>query len=285
MPERFKANIYELEGDDEPHPLFEDAVAAVEALPKGQRLKGVNGVDRRLEHYEEHDGCLLLNFVTMRFPGPGKASRNRDVEQVGLQAGESFAHQTAMLYDAENGLVLLESGRPGMGPGAVGEYIGDMGAQGYRYKLTPRFDGAARSRALRAETIRLVEMRVALGADPGNLGDDLGNFAAFAHALGGDVLDIQIKVGRSGSMSLLRGMVHDLISRWLSDAEENGSIEKVRLKGRTDEDEPYELIDLIQHREARERLLEVDQNLRNVPHEERWEALLAIRRDFLRVSS
>jgi hypothetical protein len=281
MAERFRANLYELEdGDGAPHVDFEDAVARVVNLPLERRVFGVNGVDRRLEHSDIDQGCHLLNFVTLRYPGPGRAERDQAAARIGLAPGESYAHESSMLFDPDNALVMLESARPGMGPGAVGQYFGRLGAGGGRYKLTPMLDREARARALRKEDFRSLVMRVALGPG-GEFDDDLDNVTAVGHGLGGEFMDIEIRAApRRGN--LLRDAVAEFIQPLLRRAEE-GNIERLRLKGRASEDDPYEDIDLLQHREWREREMNVDPDGRNFRHEDRWQALLDIRRDFIRI--
>lgn len=53
------------------------------------------------------------------------------------------------------------------------------------------------------------------------------------------------------------------------------------LRGREHDDDQIEAIDLLQHREKRETMLQVDDQTRKVPHGERWDALLKMRQEFI----
>ena len=64
-------------------------------------------------------------------------------------------------------------------------------------------------------------------------------------------------------------------------SDDNNSITQLRVYGREHDDDELEIIDLIQHRERRERMLPVDDIERNIPYGERWNALLEVRQEFL----
>ena len=280
MPERFRANIFTIE-KDRSLPSFEEAIKVVVGMPQPQRNFAVNGMDRRLEHHQPKQGCHLLNFVTLRFMGPGRATPDQAVKPFRFGRGETFAYQSSMLHDPQHDLVLIESTRPGMGAGAVGRYFGHMGvAPGKSYKLRAVLDQEARNRALRNQEIRSVELGIEMG--PGGSRDSqLDSLTALSYALGGDYMDIVVTVApRSRGRSLVPNATRALIERLIPQVND-GTVDKLKLKGRLGDDDPLEVIDLLQHREWRERELDVDRRTRNIPHEKRWQTLLDIHRDYL----
>ena len=283
MPELFRANIYELEheGDDGVVVPLEQAARTASAADREAGTLQVNGSDRRLEHHREDDGLVFLNFATLRFPGPGRASRRRPIVRFELQEDERFAYQTAMLYDPGRGLAFLQSGRPGMAIGAVAKYLERFANHNTRYVFSPRLDEDARQRALRKEIVRTLEMRVAAGAvRAADRDQGLGFMAALVDELDAGFVNVEFSVGRQGRRTLSVERLMQIVRSALR-LSEDGGVTRLTLKGRVHEDDPLELIDLLQHRESRERELEVDGETRSIRHEARWDALRQIRRGFL----
>ena len=281
MSQRFRANIFEVEDTEESgRKPFDAALRVAASLPTPRPLLSFNDQDRRIEDFVERDGCCLVNFVTLRAPGPGKASRHTPTTSIGLTPQESFSHETAMLFDPDTQLVFLEGRRPGMGPGAVGQYVARFGdAHSDRYHLVPLLDEEARSRALRNNQIRSFEFKAAVGPDMG-MDDQLDSVTSFSNALGGRTVNIQITAARGRDSSLDTESVLS-IARNILRAPNRDRVERIRLKGRISEDDPLEVIDLIQQREFGERELEIDPDTRTIPIEARWDALMSIRRNFV----
>ncbi len=258
--QRFRANIYILGNEHEMELPFKDAIQLVADQPTTEsKVFAVNGMARRLEHHEVRQGIHLCNFNTFRYSGPGRAQSGHATRRFNLGPNESFSHESAMLYDPRSKLVFIESARIGMGSGAIGRYFGffahsDKG----QYKLTPVLDQQARTRALANRVFRSINMRVATGQG-GRMDDDLDNVTAVGHGIGGEFMELEIKVAPRASRwrSLDPRRVPDFLGQLLRRAEE-GSVDKLRLKGMSNEDDPIEEIDLLQHRESRERELDVN---------------------------
>ena len=125
-------------------------------------------------------------------------------------------------------------------------------------------------------------MRVALGPmTAADRDEDIGAIEALGDAFGAKFVDIEFKVGPERGRTLLLDRVSNLLSRAMQ-AHDEGRVTVLKLHGREHDDDPPELIDLLQHRERRERLLPVDADHRRVVHEIRWDTLKEIRQDFLR---
>ena len=129
MPDKeFKAGVHDVMVDSQPITLqsqdrFRAAILATAELDSGARWQQWTDKPRRLEAYRSHGTLHLMNFVTAEFAGPGRTGQSVPVSPIGLLDGEYFAHETAALYDPAQGILLLESGLGGMGPGAIKTYF------------------------------------------------------------------------------------------------------------------------------------------------------------------
>ena len=279
----FKVNIFDVDIGDGPigQLPFADAIERAWGHPFEERVRNVNLKDRRLDHLERDQECLLLNFITFDFPGPGRVRQPTPAAPIDLAGDEFFAHETAMLYDPEENLAFIEAMRGGVGPGAITDYLESFAGRA-AYRLVPRLDQGASARARRQQQFRKLVMRVAVGP-VGAVDHDLGIGAieAFGEGFGARFVDVEIKVGPERTRSLLPDSIRGFLPHALQ-AHEEGRVTTLKLEGREHDDDPPELIDLLQHREKRERKLPVDDRHRKVIHEVRWDALKEIHRDFLR---
>ena len=259
---------------------FDVAIGQACNIPRARREKPVNLKDRRLERYSLNGDIYLLNFTTFEYPGPGRVQGGAPATPVGLASNEFFANETAMLYDAERKLAFIESARGGMGAGAIAKYFAEFSGRGAAYDMMPMLDPDAAARARRCRQFRRVEMRVAPGPTSAlDRESGVGAIEAFGDGFGAEAIDVVLRVGRERSASLLLNRVQRLLNSLSGD--EAASIERLSVYGRENEDDPLEVIDLLQHREKRERMLPVDSTSRSVLHHRRWSALEGIRREFL----
>ncbi len=285
MPDKsFNVNIYDLDPPDPYGPAqtpFDTAIQGACAQPLGDRYLIVSEKGRRLEHHDRWEGYYLLNFVTFEFAGPGRSAPETQAVPMGLQPDESFAHETAVLYDPETMLVFAESARGGMGPGAIASYFGRFANRQTDYQLIPRLDDEAGKRARRHQTIRSMTMRVAIGpVTEKDREAGIGVIKSFGDDYGAELVDIEIKASRARGRTLSLGNIWRTANSILNSSDTN-NVAQLKIKGREHDDDPLETIDLLQHRERRERSLKVDDVSRKVPHELRWENLISIRQEFL----
>lgn len=283
MPEkRFRVNIYEVGFPDEASfgPPFSEAVDNAIAQPFALLYRDANEKGRRLEHSERRDGVYLLNFATFEFTGPGRSSPVTPVQPIDLDADEFFAHDTAMLYDPSEGLAFVESTQGGMGPGAIARYFEAFASERTKYQLLPRLDDEAAARARRHQTIRDLTIRVGMGpVTSADHAAGTGTLKAFGEGFGAGQIDISIKSLREKNHSLILDQVWETITSIIGSGGDH-TVTQLKVTGREHDDEGYEIIDLFQHREKRDRMLSVDPTARKVPHTERWDALLSIRQEF-----
>ena len=284
MPDkRFRVNIYDVgfpEGITSGIP-FSTAVDNAIAQSLEMRYQVANEKGRRLEHDGHRDGVYLLNFLTFEYAGPGRSRPVMPAELIDLDPDEYFTHDTAMLYDPETALAFVESTLGGMGPGAIASYFEGFAGEGTEYQLIPRLDDEAAARARRHRTIRNLSIRIGMGpVTDADRAADMGAIKAFGQEFDAGQIDISIKSLREKNHSLLPGRIWRAINAFL-DSGGDHTVTQLKVTGREHDDEGYEVIDLLQHREKRERMLSVDPTTRKVSHTVRWDALMSIRQGFL----
>ncbi len=288
MPTKpFKVNIYDVElpqseSAESGLTSFGVAIDGACGQPLDERYSDVNEKGRRLEHCDEREGCHLLNFVTFEFAGPGRSAPKTPAAPIDLDRDESFAHETAMLYDPEANLAFVESTQGGMGPGAIVSYFERFANRGTYYRLIPRLDDDAAARARRHQTIRSLIMRVNIGqVTEADRASGIGVIKSLGETYDAGYINIEVKTSPEERRKSLRvPSIWETINTIIGSNDAN-NVTQLKVSGRENDDEPLEIIDLIQHREKRERLLNVDGTSRKIPHEERWNALIDIRREFL----
>ena len=284
MPDkRFKVDIFEVEPD--PGPSLEDAIDRVIGTDLTRRTRVINRRTRRLEDEGYEGRNYLLNFTTFNFDGPGRVSQAQRAAAFRLRPDESFAVSTTMLYDSRNSLAFIEAMRGGMGPTSIAKYLASFMGPEVHYEMDPRLDANAAAKLRTAGQLRKIELRVATGP-VGRLDRDRGvgairAFGELGEEIGAGRISLTMDVGqRQRGAGLLLDPAKRLARSFMG--EDTRNVEQLRVYLKDDPDEPVEMIDLIQHRERRELLLPINLGSRQVEHETRWEALLDIRRDFLR---
>ena len=281
MPDKlFRVNIYEvaLENETPIGTLFSNAIQNARGQLREDRYKVVDGKGFRLEHSEPANGYYLLNYVAGSYSGPGRLRPDAEIAAFAMQQRDSFAYQTAVLYDPPTNLVFMESNQGGMGPGACARYMREFSGNS-KFVLLPRTDEDAHARANRQETTRKVMMRVSLGAFS-EADRELGVSAlgSLGERYGADFVNIELGVipVKGRTLQSIRQLIAGLTGN-----EPSQSVQKLLVYGKEHDDDKFELIDLYQHREKRQLTLPVDDNERNVPYRVRWNALIGIRQEYL----
>jgi len=155
--------------------------------------------------------------------------------------------------------LFLETERGGMAAGATAKYFAGFVGRSMAYGMIPVVDPDAAARARQCRQIQKVEIRVDLGlVGAPDRQAEWAPIVAFGEEFGAGVVDIAVNVGPDR----VGGLVLD------------------RVNARHNEDDPIELIDLLQHRERRECTLPVDPETRKIPIDARWAALRGIHADY-----
>ena len=289
MPTKlFRISIYDVAFDhagNEAQTTFQMAIDQTLAhLQRVDREKNAGSRLRRLDFHERRGNLYLLNFITFEYEGNGRVRRGQPVMPIAMNRDESFSAETAMLYDPDTGLAFLESSQGSMGAGTVARYFEEFANQGSTYTLVPRVDDNAAARARRKQIVRSLEMQVSMGpttAQDRAAGTDMAK--NIGNRFGADYTNFELKVGRRRDRSLDRGVVGEMVDIFFGITGGNRDIPgitRLRISGREHDNDPIEIIDLIQHREKRQIMLQIDDVSRKVPYRIRWDALANAHRLF-----
>ena len=294
MPtKQFKAIMYavnaaRLEGSGEPTAFQEAVTAACNTSTLPDREKVIADKRHRLnDEYREGD-VFFLNFVSFSYAGQGRVRQGLPQQPINMQDDESFDPETAILYDAQNALALVESATyaGGVGPGAIARYFQMFIQPGTYYTLLPLVDPDASTRARLKQQIGSLQMRLQLSQVTA-LDNQAGisPVKGFGNHLAGETIDIVVSAGRGKDKSLSIGAVLELVKALVGDGGDNGTpmpeLKRLKVSGRENTDEPAELIDLIQQRENSVRPLDIDPVTRKVTREARWNALRSMHLQYL----
>ena len=284
MPDQdFRVGIYRLslpDGSQRPMFPFSDSIKRAYNISLEDRLTNINGRDHRLEHFKSTDEYFLANFATLAYSGPGRTDQTTQVSPIELNPSESFAFETAMLYDETRNYAFIESSRNGVGAGAITLYFKAFALEATRHEFVAVLDEEASNRARSFKKISRLNMQVAIGPITAyDRAAGIGVLKGFGTDYGADVINVELAVSRPRQRSLVPGVVWRAIDAM--SPRENEDISALDLSGRESDDGKTELIDLLHHRQKRECTLEIDEESRNVPHRVRWDALEVMWRDFI----
>ena len=289
MPKkRFRVHIYDVLsqniGSTNPTTTFQDAIENARRQQSiVDREKVINGTVRRLETSTMKGHLYLMNFVSFKYTGHGQVRRGQPIHPTPIQRDESFAPETAMLYDPKANIAFLESSQSGMRSSSVVRYFEQFANRGDKYSMSPRADADASARARQHQIISRLKIRIGMGiitAADHEMG--LAPFKSFGNDLGAGYIDIDVVArrnrGRLGSM--IPDSVHAFFDRLIRGSSVAPAID-IEVTGRENDDSPVDVIDLIQNRERRVLELDVDSTTRNVPYQARWDALFDMHQMFM----
>ena len=165
MPTRpFKVNIYDVvvrDHDDITPEDFEDAIDLAYQHSITERRRPEPRRSFRLEDVSVTEDYYLLNFAALQYDGPGRADTLSPVSSIDLSPDESFAYETAMLYDIDDSILFVESHQTSMRSGAISRYFTHF-AESTIYGVYPRIDESVIRRARGFYEIRGVGLRAAI---------------------------------------------------------------------------------------------------------------------------
>ena len=226
-----------------------------------------------------------MNVVTLDYAGPSRTRRGRPIQPFNMRSDESFVSETALLYDPNRDLAIVEATQTGIGYSSLAAYFEKFAASRNPtvYEFVPRLDADAAARARRHQTIRNLRLRVALGqVTEADRAAGLGGVSALGAGYGAGYIDIEIKSQRPRKQTLDIGAVWDFLNPLIgNNTSMPSSIERLQLTGREDDNSRQEVIDLILHRERRETSLPIDSQTRKTLFSDRRDALCELYCEFL----
>lgn len=282
-----KIHAFKLHSEPDSAPL-EEVLEFIQSESKlDKRIRIVNRASLRVDSIECRDGLWYMNFVKFReSQGPGKGKKKAVTEGFDFKKGESFAEETAALYDPATGYMLVQYNHSGVRSASIAVYLSKYDEDAANiYDLNPKYDPDT-ERKLQQQAIK---KSLSFKIDVSKMtSDDLKNGVALSKAVefgsgcNAGVIDIEISAGsRKGR---LKGQINNLLDNLLSLARERPeAVKSVKIGGKESDDAAVEVLDLLAERLYVEYSdIKPGLDLR-LPLEDRWQGLLKARNRWKRI--
>lgn len=275
----FKIHLYKLdsaEGSDS----LEDMLQMIDGHPLENRVRKSGYQPYRLEEVivpTDAEPYWLVDFTKMRHDGgPGKASKATPVESFDMAGGFGFAEETAMLYDAKAGFIVMQYNHHGPRAQSISEYLSIYDPnQANSYEFMLQLNPSAQARLNNKKFFTRLKIRIA----PSKLSQayreaNVGLVTALesqTKLAGGDVVFVDVGLDRENKGSL---KLKNLLPAFLKMANhEPEAVSSLKISGRDEPDFPIDIVDLIGERlQSVIKSMPLDDGLR-YPKAERYKAL------------
>lgn len=242
-------------------------------------MRKVGSLPYRLESAIEptdSDPFWLIDFTKIRYDGgPGKAKQASPVESFDMGGGYGFAEETAVLYDATNGWLVVQYNHHGPRAQAIGDYFSIYDSENLNfYELLLQLNQSAQARLSKKKIFTKLQIHVA----PSRLSPAfrkanvslVSSLESQNKEFGGDFVMVEIGLDRDSNKSL---NIKKWLPSFLKMANEEESVSTLRIYGRDDADSTIDPVDLISERlEIVRHSLPLDAGLR-YPQKDRFAAL------------
>lgn len=140
---------------------LEVTLASLQALPLSGRVFTINNVEHRVDDLQ-HDpltGFWFFNIVKKRSGhGPGKYAAVQPVQGFSFAPGESFAEDTAALYDPATRDMYIQYNHIGVRHTGIATYFSKAAGTEPYYRILPKLERDAERRLQTQEVTRRVEL-------------------------------------------------------------------------------------------------------------------------------
>jgi hypothetical protein len=277
-----KIHAYKVDTQDGSAPL-EDVLALVEQQADlRERIRLIRNSEVRVEAVEKRDDVWFMDFVRIRMDhGPGRVSRDAEVEGFDLDDDEGFGEETAALFDPGTGYILIQYNHSGVRAASIADYLcafNEVANNLYTFK--PKYDENVERKLLKQGITRKLAFTLdvsKLSAQDRLRGAALSDAINYGRGSGADKIKIEISVGgdrNRGLADTVKGAITSLRNIMGLNPE---AVTKLEVTGKEDRDALTEVLDLIEQRLSVEISdLQVGPD-RRYPRDARWSALLKAR--------
>jgi hypothetical protein len=253
----------------------------IHALPLEDRNREYGEDPLRLEELQldAGKGHLFCDFLKIRTGhGPGRAAKNKAVEEFDLKKDEGFGEDTGLFYDFRSQIAIVQYNHYGPRIAAVAEYLSLFDhANVMTFEFTPRYQEDVLERLESKEILRRFEMTVdarLLNENDFRKGMALKEAASLSEEYGSDYVSISLRVEKRTD-SMRRKLVH--LGQWVVDRTNNteealNPFKACEVAGKDDEAAPMELLDLVAQRVSDKQAVTLGSG-RRYTRESRWAAL------------
>lgn len=269
--------------------LLENLLSQIEGeVNLRDRIRFIGQTELRVEALEQRDQIWLLDFVRIRTDhGPGRVSRDSEVEGFDFDDEEGFGEETSALYDPATGYILVQYNHFGVRAGIIADYLSAFdGSTTNLYTFKPKYDEDVERKLLDQDITRKVSFTIDISRmsdQDRQRGRALSEAITYGREVGADKVKVEISVSGEKSKGLAN-KARDGISALRGIIGQNPeAVTRLEVSGRENRDSITETLDLIGHRLSVEfNDLQVGADLR-YPREERWQALIRAKNGWSRI--
>lgn len=253
-----------------------------------KRIRLINRAELRVDSIELRDGVWLLDFVKFRqTQGPGRGKKKAKTEGFDFKRGESFAEETAALYDPATNYILIQYNHSGVRAGSIAQYLSDYdGTSANIYSLDPKYDPDTERKLQQKAIKKSLSFRIDVTQMSAQ---DLKNGVALEKAIGfgrdcsAGQITVELSAGGARDNGL-KGKVNATLKALRSLAGDNpAAVQSVKIGGKASEDDAVEVLDLLTERLHVELTdIKPGPDLR-LPLDDRWKGILRARNSWKKV--
>lgn len=275
--------------EDQGSASLDDVLKKVKAERRlDKRIRLVNKAELRIDSIEFRDGVWLLDFVKFRqTQGPGRGKKRAKTEGFEFKKGESFAEETAALYDPATKYMLVQYNHSGVRAGSISQYLSDYDEAATNiYDLNPKYDPETERKLQRKAIKRSLSFRIdvtQMTAQDLKNGIALEKAIAFGRDCSAGQITVELSAGGTRDKSL-KGRVGDTLTALRNLAKSNPeAVQSVKVGGKETEEAAVEVLDLLTERLHIE-LTDIKPGIDlRLPLEDRWKGLIRARNGWKKV--
>lgn len=269
--------------------LLEDLLSQIEREANlRDKIRFIGQTELRVEALEQRNQIWLLDFVRIRTDhGPGRVSRDSEVEGFDFDDEEGFGEETSALYDPATGYILVQYNHFGVRAGIIADYLSAFdGTTNNLYTFKPKYDEDVERKLLNQDITRKVSFTIdasRMSDQDRQRGQALSDVISYGRNVGADKIRIEISVSGEKHKGLGEQARNTISALRGIQGQNPEAVTRLEVSGRENRDAITEALDLIGHRLSVEfNDLRVGADLR-YPREERWQALIRAKNGWSRI--
>ncbi len=275
-------HLYDVtDGDD-----FLAACRVIKSKSIESRVQVIGGYSMKMESelFDEKACLYCMDFTKHRSMGPGRATKTTPTQGFNLGADEDYGELTAILYDSEAKVLLVEYNHHGCRAGKIAEYIRVAGEK--EFEIEVRLNKMALAKLETKKYANKVSYRLKLPARNMTTADqqhgmsltaalDLSQKTKIAGV--GEVEITLFKArGKTKRMESFKGLIKNILKLHTQDEDES-LVRSIKANLSETLDDTPETIDFLKAREEKKyNKLKIDSNTRMYPFDIRCTALKEI---------
>lgn len=258
----------------------------IKMLPYEERFYRTSNGNVRLEKaVRSQSGNWHLDFTKIRTSGPGKTPLAAPIEDFELNDGDGFGEETAVYYDKELSVIIMQYNHYGPRAPSISSYLYafsrkiskkpvniDKNEEKDGFNLIPIMKPDARDKLQHMKLARSMVFSIhipGINTDEINQNQSLGKILDNPLVAQAETLKVEIKASKKRDASLPLSLIKDAVRSLLG---ERANLTELKIVAREDEEAPAAPIDFLEARLQADVPL-VLHGAQRYPLEERWEAL------------